>query len=111
MRNLPVACTLSPEALAARRAGLLVELRRRASEHQELADGCRLSFPPGDEMLAMVVDAVKAERRCCAFLRFQIVIEEGGGPITLEMTGPEGTREFLAALLAADERAAPPPRD
>ena len=33
MTNLPVACTLSPSALGARREGLLSELLRRAEEH------------------------------------------------------------------------------
>ena len=34
--ELPVACTLSPEALASRRQGLLAELLRHAGTHEEL---------------------------------------------------------------------------
>jgi hypothetical protein len=98
MADLPVACRLGPEALAARRQGLLTELLRRAETHEPLANGHRLSFAGSDETLALVMRAVAAERRCCEFLRFQITLEPGQGPLVLELTGPQGTREFLEAL-------------
>lgn len=98
MSELPVACTLSPEALSARRQGLLAELLRRAEKHEELSNGHRLSFAATDETFALVLRAVSAERHCCQFLQFQITIEPGGGPVTLELTGPRGTREFLLAM-------------
>jgi hypothetical protein len=99
MRELPIACTLSPEALAARREGLLAELLRRSVAHNELPNGHRLSFDSADETLSLIFRAVAAERRCCEFLRLQITVEPGGGPVALELTGPPGTREFLTALL------------
>lgn len=99
MSDLPVACTLSPEGLSARRQGLLAALLRRAENHEEFANGHRLSFAATDETLAIILKAVTAERQCCEFLQFQITIEPGGGPVTLELTGPQGTREFLSAML------------
>jgi hypothetical protein len=42
---------------------------------------------------------VNAERLCCRFLRFTIAVEAGEGPITLELTGPPGSREFIGAML------------
>jgi hypothetical protein len=96
--DLPVACTLSPEALATRRQGLLAELMGRADSHDELNRGHRFSFAASDETLALIAKTVVAERHCCGFLRFQITVEPGGGPVTLEITGPEGTRQFLAAI-------------
>jgi len=42
---------------------------------------------------------VSAEQRCCPFLRFEIVVAAADGPVWLQMTGPDGTREFLAAEL------------
>ena len=98
MPDLPVACTLSPEALRTRRQGLLAELVQRADAHHVLDRGYRLSFAASDETLALLAQAVTAERHCCQFLRFQITVEPGGGPVTLELSGPEGTRQFLAAL-------------
>ena len=98
MPDLPVACTLTPEALTARRQGLLAEVLQRAEAHEELDNGHRLSFAASDETLALLARAVAAERHCCQFLRFRITVEPGAGPVTLELTGPEGTREFLAAI-------------
>ena len=99
MTDLPVACTLSPAALGARRQGLLSELLRRADEHQELPEGHRLRFAASEEVLAVLARAVEAERQCCRFLRFRITVEPDGGPIVLELTGPPGTREFISAML------------
>jgi len=48
--------------------------------------------------LDLLFKTVAAERRCCEFLRFQITVEPGGGAVTLDLTGPPGTREFVAAL-------------
>lgn len=99
MTDLPVACTLSPAALRARRQGLLSELLHRAEEHHEVLEGHRLRFTPNEDMLEMIARAVDAERQCCRFLRFRITVEPDGGPIVLELTGPPGTGEFISALL------------
>ena len=101
MGELPIVCSLTPEALQARREGLLAALVRRADIDQESADGRQLRFPGDAETLGTLIRAVNAERHCCRFLRFQITIEPDEGPIWLELTGPPGTREFLASLLGA----------
>jgi arsenate reductase len=97
---IPVACTLTPEDLRNRREGLLAELMRHATALEELPDGVRLHFPADGDTWNTIARAVDAERQCCRFLRFQITVEPAGGPISLEVTGPPGTREFVAALLA-----------
>ena len=99
MPDLPVVCTLGPQALATRREGLLADLVRSAETLEELDSGHRLTFAASDEVLAIILKTVTAERHCCQFLRFQITVEPGGGPIALELTGPQGTKEFVAALL------------
>jgi hypothetical protein len=89
-----------PEALRARRDGLLADLLRRA-ESQELAgDGVRLRFAAAAGTLPAIAEVVDAERHCCRFLRFTLTVEPDEGPIVLELTGPPGTRQFLDALLA-----------
>jgi hypothetical protein len=99
MSNVPIACTLSPEALRARRDGLLTELLQRAESHELTAEGLRVRFSASSETLATIARVVDAERQCCRFLRFAITVAPDGGPISLELSGPEGTREFIAALL------------
>jgi hypothetical protein len=95
---LPVACSLSPDALAARRAGLLRDLVARAESREALPSGLRLRFPAERDTLTTIAAAVDAERQCCRFLRFEIAVEPDGGPIALELSGPPGTSDFLAAL-------------
>jgi hypothetical protein len=99
MADLPIVCTLSHEALAARRQGLLAELLRQSVGREFLPDGLRLSFEASSETLSRIAQAVDAERHCCRFLRFTIALEPDGGPISLDLTGPPGTRDFVAALL------------
>lgn len=99
MVDLPVACSLSPAALKARRENLLNVLRDRADERRELSNGYRLSFSAQGDILSSIAQAIDAERHCCRFLRFTVTIEPDAGAIVLDLTGPTGTREFLAAML------------
>jgi hypothetical protein len=101
MAGLPVACTLTEPELAARRTGVLARVRQSYEEAQWRADGVRLRFAADPERLAMLATFIDLERRCCAFLTFRLTVEPGGGPVWLELTGPPGTREFLAAELTS----------
>jgi hypothetical protein len=95
--DLPVICTLTPDTRATRKAALLPGLVRRAESREDTADGVRYSFSA--DTFSMLASTVEAERQCCRFLRFDISIEPDGGPIWLSLSGPPGTRDFLAALL------------
>ena len=65
----------------------------------KLSPGLRFSFAPSSAFLRAAIRTIDAERHCCPFLEFQLTVEPGNGPIWLTMSGPAGTREFLAALL------------
>jgi hypothetical protein len=52
MSDLPIACSLTPAALNARKQGLLSDLLKRAQSHEELPQGHRLEFGPTDDTLA-----------------------------------------------------------
>ena len=99
MTDQPIICTLTPEALDARKRSLLSALVDRAAGREFLPDGLRLRFAPSSEALSSIAQAVDAERHCCRFLRFTITVEPSDGAMTLDLTGPSGTREFVAALL------------
>jgi len=105
--ELPVACSLSEPDLAARRAGVLAAIRRDQQEARWLPDGVALRFAAEPDRLATLAAFIDLEYRCCAFLCFRLTVEPGGGPIWLELTGPPGTRDFLAAELVAPGPAAP----
>jgi hypothetical protein len=101
MTDFPIACTLDPISLEARRDTLLPGLVREATARSALPDGLRLTFAPTPEMPMAIARVVEAERHCCHFLRFQLTVEPGNGPIVLEVSGPPGTGAFLEQLLAS----------
>jgi len=100
MPDLAVACTLTDAELRDRRSGLLAQLTRAAQERTELPDGFGFRFDPSGATLSLLAQVIDLERQCCAFLRFQLTIEPAQGPVWLQITGPEGTKEFLSDLLA-----------
>jgi hypothetical protein len=99
MADIPIACTLSPDALQTRRDGLLADLLQRAEHHEFTEDGLRLHFSAGTDTVAALARVVDGERHCCRFLRFVITVEPDEGPVSLELSGPAGTRDFVAGLL------------
>ena len=99
MSDLPIACTLGPAALQARREDLLGGLVRRAQERVDIANGYRVRFASENGLLPTIASVIEVERQCCRFLHFQVTIDPDGGPIWLEFTGPPGTREFLSGML------------
>ena len=99
MQNLPIACTLGPAALKARREDLLGGLVRRAVERVDIPNGYRVRFAPDAGVLADIANVIEIERQCCRFLTFRLTAEPDNGSIWLEFSGPVGTREFLAGML------------
>jgi hypothetical protein len=99
MQELPIACTLTPAEIEAQRTTLLPGLIAQATERISLSDGFRWRFETSDAVLAAVVATINAERQCCRFLRFVLMVEPDGGALWLDITGPPGTIAFLKALL------------
>src|SRR5258705_9124221 len=98
--TLQIACTLTNSELQERRRDVLQKVRSAVTELRELEDGYAYCFPADDDRLVELATLVNLERQCCPFLRFRLTVESGNGPIWLEMTGPEGTKEFLATTFA-----------
>ena len=61
-------------------------------ERRETAGGYAYRFDP--DALPDVARWAANERRCCPFLTFHLTLTPGGD-LWLELTGPEGTAEFL----------------
>jgi hypothetical protein len=89
---------LTSAALQERRQTILKQLRRAVVDVRELEDGYAYSFPAGGQWLLEIASMIDLERQCCPFLRFRLTVEANGGPIGLELTGPEGTKEFLKEI-------------
>ena len=63
-----------------------------------LADGLRLQFDRGQDVLRDITDVIERERQCCRFLKFVLTVPPGDGQFQLDITGPEGTTDFLAEV-------------
>lgn len=95
MTQLPVASTLNQLDLPKHRAGLLPIWRDVGTMPAGCLRGASaLQLGTGD--VGAPGRTHPARSQCCPFLRFQLTVEPGRGPIWLELTGPAGTREFVA---------------
>ena len=97
--TLPLQCSLDRNELRAKQAELLPGLMRRASSGAFLADGLRLRFAATPDLLPDIARTIEVERRCCRFLNFTIDVEPAESGITLLVSGPVGTGEYLARLM------------
>jgi len=98
---LPIACSLDGRALAGRQAALRTGVLADAEAVERLPDGYRWRFRDGGDLMARLGAVIDAERHCCRFLRFAILADPDGGSITVDVTGPRGTIEFLETWLPA----------
>lgn len=105
MADLPIACSLDADELTRRQADLRASVLARATSVEGLGQGLRWRFSASADLMSRLGALIDAERRCCRFLRFVLHAEPDLGEVTLEVTGPEGTREFLARWLPATEPA------
>ncbi len=100
IKSLPIACNLTAPELQARRANVLEKARRAVVKMEELDDGYSYTFSSASEWLSELAGLVDLERQCCPFLQFRITVAANDGPLVLEMTGPEGTKEFLMSTFS-----------
>ena len=93
--NLPVACSLTDKELQERSHQVLQKVCAALLETKELENGYAYRLPSDGAWIGELANLVKLERQCCLFLRFNIIVEPDHGPIWFELTGPEGTKDFL----------------
>jgi hypothetical protein len=91
----PLAC--DPGGIPAEARAAHFELVSRlftaqAIERQPVEGGRAFRFPV--EALSELGTFIENERRCCPFLTFRLTLAPAAG-LWLELTGPEGTPEFL----------------
>ena len=98
MEDLPIVCTLTDDALRARKSGLLAQIAAMATNKTKVTAGYRLEFPATSDALARITEMIDAERQCCRFLRFTLTVEPNLGAMVLELSGPEAARGLLQAL-------------
>jgi hypothetical protein len=62
---------------------------------QELNHGYEFTFPDQPEYISRIAEFISNEHLCCPFLEFDLNVSSTRSFISLSLTGPAGTREFL----------------
>jgi hypothetical protein len=97
--KLAIACALTSAELREREATLLAQFRAAIIKTEELQDGYAFHIPGDGERIRQVAELIVAERECCPFLVFEVSALPNMGPVTVRVSGPAGTKEFLSSLL------------
>ena len=96
---LPIVCV--PSALTREERTRSRELRRELAaatvETRAKPNGYSYRYRDDPEIFRKAAEWITLERRCCPFLTFELRWSQGASTPWLELTGPEGTREFLGA--------------
>jgi len=92
---IPIICQLSDPEKRQREATLLAQFKSGLIGAAELENGLEFRLPGQQEWLTLAAELMIAERECCPFLKFQLTAEPQMGELTLQITGPAGTKEFV----------------
>lgn len=87
-----------PAELQERRRSVLAKVRAAVAQVTDLDNGFIYQFKTDGELIPELANLIQLEHQCCPFLTFRLTVEAGAGSVLLEMTGPEGTKEFLAEI-------------
>ena len=102
-RDFPVACRLTDSEFRKREATLLAQFKRLVVATQELPDGYVFHVPGDKKSMGVVWEAIVAERECCPFLTFELTAQPNKGPVSMRVTGPAGTKDFLKTIFCNSE--------
>ncbi len=97
--TIPLACNMGVFTPAQREAHILgtTELIQRVENIQEIENGYRFSLPNETDLISKIAEFIANERLCCPFLQFALNVNSSEESISLSLSGPIGTQEFLRA--------------
>jgi len=104
VQNTPLVCNMDVFTPAERENHIrtTTQIFQSVQTIHEVESGFEFIFPNFDaaENLTQLAEFMFNERRCCPFLEFTLRIAPNDMPISLLLTGPEVTQEFLRAEFA-----------
>ena len=96
--TIPILCSLTSAELREREATLLAHFRSAVLETEELQGGFTFRLTGDGKLIGLIAELIVAERECCPFLTFEVVALPNKGPVTVRVTGPAGTKEFVRSV-------------
>ena len=95
----PLACNMNVFTPIQREAHIqtTTKLIRAVQSVQEVENGYEFTFPNETDFIFKIAEFISNERLCCPFLKFTLNVFSNREPVSLSLTGPIGTQEFLRA--------------
>ena len=88
-----LSCKLTTPELQKRKETVIAELKALVVSRKELSTGYSYEFESADGILDKLAEFIKTEKICCDFFTFRLTVENDR--TLLDITGPEGSKEFL----------------
>ena len=76
---------------------MTTKLIQAVQDIREVENGFEFSFPNQAEFISGIAEFIWNERLCCPFLGFTLQVNSNQDLVSLRLTGPLGTPEFLLA--------------
>ena len=97
--DTPLACNMGVFTPAQHEAHIqsTTELIQAVQRVQEVENGYEFTFSNEMEIISKIAEFISNERLCCEFLKFTLNVFSNNEPVSLSLTGPIGTQEFLLA--------------
>ena len=94
--NSSLVCNMGVFTPAQREAHIrdTTELIQTVQGIEEVENGYVFTFPNETELISKAAAFISNEQLCCPFLKFTLNVLNGE-PVSLSLTGPTGTQEFL----------------
>lgn len=98
-KSTDLACNLTSSELQQRKMTVLENMRKEVVDKKEVQNGHAFKFPGTDNVLDQLTEFIKTERMCCNFFIFTLSVSGDKSEIWLELTGPEGAKDFIVSEL------------
>lgn len=95
MEEAKLSCKLTTPELQQRKKTVIAELKNQVLEKMETEKGFKYKFNGSDKMLDLLNSFIKTERLCCDFFVFNLTASSDTKFTWLELSGPEGTKDFI----------------
>ena len=94
-----LSCKLTTPELQKRKETVLKDLKEQVIAKKELENGYAFKFLGTDKVLDQLSEFIKTERACCNFFIFGLSVSGDKSEIWLELTAPEGAKNYIMTEL------------
>ncbi len=88
-------CQLSTAEILERKETVLKSLKSKILDRKELNNGYAFKFDGSDKTVDELLEFIKTERSCCNFFIYSLSISGDKTESWLQLTGPEGAKDFI----------------